>query len=52
MDNNEITVKKIFTWKTLLSASPVLSEILLFVYMDNGSLMHPLAADKPGVFLP
>jgi len=40
MNRSEITVKKIFTWKTLLSASLVLSGILLFVYIADEAVIE------------
>jgi undecaprenyl-diphosphatase len=40
MNKSEIKVKKIFTWKTVISASLVLTGILLFVYIVDEALIE------------
>jgi membrane-associated phospholipid phosphatase len=40
MDHSEITIKKIFTWKAVVSASLVLSGILLFAYIADEAVIE------------
>ncbi|MDB5009916.1 MAG: phosphatase family protein, partial [Mucilaginibacter sp.] len=40
MDNSEITVKKVFTWKSVISGSLVLAGILLFVYIADEAVIE------------